>query len=234
MLKVSFVIPAHNAAAWLGHAVQSCLEQTYKNCEIVIVNDGSTDSTEDYLKWLESQNPKNVVIVRHATPKGRSAARNAGNAAASGDVIAVLDADDLALPNRAQITAQRFNCGAQFVYGSAYVMDAVGRKLTEVIAQPFDKIRALEEQVNSIVHSTTAYTKKLAMRFPYRDGEPARLGVDDWLQQTEMLFAGIKFTHISEHIAAYRVLEGSVSNTRNEEEVKRFKQATLEALRIPV
>ena len=90
-MKVSFIIPSHNCAAWLPHAVESVLSQTHKDLECIIVNDGSTDSTEKYLDWLKDDR---VRVIHNVKPLGRSLARNQGNAFALGDILCVLDADD--------------------------------------------------------------------------------------------------------------------------------------------
>jgi glycosyltransferase involved in cell wall biosynthesis len=100
---VSVIIPCRNGAAWLGEAVQSCLGQTWQDVEIVIVDDGSTDSSLDVARRYES--PKVAVVARrHA---GASAARNAGLAQARGDFIQFLDADDVLDRNKIGIQMER-------------------------------------------------------------------------------------------------------------------------------
>ena len=105
-MKISFVIPTFNSVTWLPMAVTSCLEQTHNNCEVVIVDDCSTDYTHQYLKFLKD-NPK-VKIIRNEKNLGRSASRNIGNMVAQGDIICVLDADDVSQKKRAEWTAGKF------------------------------------------------------------------------------------------------------------------------------
>jgi len=92
--RVSVIIPAHNAAAFLPDALHSVQTQTYADWEIVAVDDGSRDDT-----WsiLQGGAPK-VRAMRNATAAGPAAARNRALAQASGELIAFLDADDLLLP----------------------------------------------------------------------------------------------------------------------------------------
>lgn len=229
-MKISFVIPSYNSAAWLSQAVQSVLEQTHKDIECVVVDDASTDSTPDYLAWQVKADTR-VKAIRNEKNLGRSASRNIGNTISTGDVICVLDADDLALPRRAAIVVDKFSKGAQFLYGSAVQMDAIGRSLGEIPADSFNLEKAIERTDNRIVHSTVAYTPEIAKRFPYREGEAARLGVDDWQQQIDIASSGVKFDFVSNVLSAYRVLESGVSHTRNKDEVKAYKAKILESLR---
>lgn len=228
MKRVSFVIPTHNCAAWLPHAVESVLRQDYKEVEAVIVDDASTDSTAEYLAWL--RDPR-VRVVRNPERLGRSAARNIGNETAEGAIICVLDADDLARPHRARLTAQKMG-GAEdlFLYGSAGLMDAVGTMTGEQRAEPFKLERAMTEGVNRIVHSTVAYSRVLAVRFPYESGEVADLGIDDWAQQLAAAHGGVRFDFIPAVVSDYRQLETGISAQRDQAKVKAAKAAFLARL----
>ena len=227
-MKLSFVIPSYNCVTWLPHAVQSVMDQTHPDCELIIVNDGSTDRTIQYLEWLSKQINKYPIIIRNTPNQGRSAARNEGNKLATGEAILILDADDLATPNRASLTYQKFkDKSVDYVYGSATVIDALGRKLNEVRANVFNKARAEASLYNGIVHSTAAYRKSFAMKYPHETGEVARLGIDDWAQQIRAVKDGVKFDLIPQTIAVYRVLPSSISVVRDEEEVTRFKREFL-------
>lgn len=229
---ISFVLPSFNSAPWLAQAVKSAMDQTYRDCEIIIINDASTDSTEQYLTWLQKQkNRFPVHVINSPVNLGRSASRNLGNMKASGD-ICVLDADDLATPKRADLTAQAFAEGHKFVYGSAVMIDAVGRKQGELQASVFNKDKALAEGVNRIVHSTIGYTKDIAERFPYVMGDISDLGIDDWEQQVRMMLDGVEFAMIPNTLCAYRILDSAISKTRDEAKVTAFKKDYLERLRM--
>lgn len=233
-VKVSFVIPTHDCAAFLPHAVESARRQTHPNLEIVVVDDASTDSTEKYLNWLEKKEPR-AKVFRSRERWGRSKARNFGNGLASGDIICVLDADDYAHPNRARLTVEKMKNGVEFVYGSAEVMDCLGKRLYMIPADKFDLKKALDSKVNRIVHSTVAYTRKVAERFPYStDVEISGLGLDDWEQQIRIASSGVKMDFIPNVLTAYRILESSISNTRDEKRVLEVKEKYLNGLAVPV
>jgi glycosyltransferase involved in cell wall biosynthesis len=91
--NVSVIIPVYNGEKTLEYAVQSVLAQTLKNIEILIIDDGSADSTWTIISKL-SHNHDNIQMLKHEKNKGVSAARNTGLDAARGTWIALLDADD--------------------------------------------------------------------------------------------------------------------------------------------
>lgn len=104
--KVSVVIPAYNQAQFLGEAIQSVLNQSYQNFEVIIVNDASLDNTSEVVQ--EFNNPRIKLIV-HEQNKGLPASRNTGMRASSGELIAFLDADDLFLPEKLNYHADFFS-----------------------------------------------------------------------------------------------------------------------------
>ena len=227
-MKLSFVIPSYNSAAWLSHAIVSAQKQTHPNIEIVVVDDASTDSTQKFMEFICEKDAR-IKYLRLLKNLGRSAARNHGNKMATGDYIAVLDADDIAYPERAALTVKALQ-KADFVHGSCDYIDAIGTKLGTHYADVFSREKALREGVNRIVHSTCAYTKKLALRFPYEGAEAAKLGLDDYVFQLAVSASGAKMDHITQVVGAYRDIPSGVSKTRDHTAVVAFKKAYAEAL----
>ena len=91
-MKFSIIIPAYNIANYLDNCVQSVLNQSYENYELIIVNDGSTDNTGKIAdKFLLKSNKVSVI---HQTNGGASKARNNGIKNSTGDYILFLDGDD--------------------------------------------------------------------------------------------------------------------------------------------
>lgn len=92
---VSVVIPAYNAAETIIPCIQSVLNQTYKNIEIVVINDGSQDQTKSVIEQFKKDFCIDNLRIVHQDNAGPSAARNWGIELAKGEYIAFLDSDDL-------------------------------------------------------------------------------------------------------------------------------------------
>lgn len=105
---VSVVIPTHNREDLLPRALESVINQTYPNIEIIIVNDGSKDKTDYIIKNYLRKNI-NIKYIKHEKPLGGNAARNAGIRAASGEFIAGLDDDDEFTIDRIELLMQNYD-----------------------------------------------------------------------------------------------------------------------------
>ncbi len=97
-MKVSVVIPTYNCAQYITEAVESVLNQTYKDFEIIVVDDGSRDNTKEVIKRY-----LNKIKYIYQQNSGPSAARNRGIKEAKGEYIAFLDADDIWLPQKLEL-----------------------------------------------------------------------------------------------------------------------------------
>jgi glycosyltransferase involved in cell wall biosynthesis len=101
-MKVSVYIPTKNRKDVLAKAVDSVLNQTYQDLEVIVVSDGSTDDTEAYLKQKSASDSRLKFFIK-AKSEGAPAARNLAIKSASGEFITGLDDDDEFLPNRLEL-----------------------------------------------------------------------------------------------------------------------------------
>ncbi len=118
MPRVSVIIPTHNRAEVIGEAVESVLAQTYRDLEIIVVDDGSTDRTRDALAGYLASHGERVRYVWQENA-GAPAARNTGMRAATGDYIAFLDSDDIYLPRRLEVGVGALEADARL--GASYL-----------------------------------------------------------------------------------------------------------------
>src|SRR5262245_13613113 len=95
---VSVIIPCYNREKLVGETIESVLNQTYQNFEVIVVNDGSTDGTEEAIKRYTSD--VRIHYLKHEVNKGIPTARNTGIKHAQGEYVAFLDSDDLFLPDK--------------------------------------------------------------------------------------------------------------------------------------
>lgn len=95
---VSVIIPTFNMAKWLPNALDSVLAQTYSHWECIVIDDGSTDNTQEVVEHYSSKDRR--IRGVHKESGGPSSARNAGIQISKGELIAFLDADDVWLPTK--------------------------------------------------------------------------------------------------------------------------------------
>ncbi|MBD2071195.1 glycosyltransferase [Leptolyngbya sp. FACHB-671] len=126
MPLVSVVIPTYNCDRYIVQAIESVLNQTYSNSEIIVVDDGSTDQTQHVLKpYL------NRIRYIHQENQGVSAARNLGIQAAKGEFVAFLDADDFFLPDKLadQVACFEAKPSLGVVSSGWYMVDEQGKDI---------------------------------------------------------------------------------------------------------
>lgn len=128
MPKISAIITTFNRSAYLKKAIESVLSQTYKDFELIILDNSSSDDTEEVVRGFKN---KRIKYIKHP-PLTISQARNLGLKKACGEFIGFLDDDDEWLPNKLEAQLQIFenknqNCG--LVYGGFVRVDDFGREL---------------------------------------------------------------------------------------------------------
>ncbi len=128
MSKVSIVIPAYNKYDQTRQTINSILNQTYKNIEIIVVDDGSTDVTYK----LESEYNNSIRYI-YTKNKGASAARNIGISQATGEFLAFIDCDDIYESNKIEksIEVLKNDLSYDFVYTDVYFIDQIGNKINQ-------------------------------------------------------------------------------------------------------
>lgn len=222
--RASFIIPVKDGAAYLAECLDSCLVQTQKRIEIIVVDDGSTDSTPQLIEFYKTKD-KRIKSIRFEENKGRSAARNAGIEASNSDVLLMLDADDIASPSRAADTLQFFkkNPRIGLVYGEFTVIDPLGVIVAHQKAFPFDWEKSKQDKFFYIGHSTVAFRRKVFDKVQYTNGDFSQNAIDDWKFQLDAYKAGFKFGAIPRILAKYRWIQ----KERDEKKILELKEAAL-------
>lgn len=156
MPKVSVIVPAYNRSALIAECIQSVLDQTYTDWELIVVDDGSTDDTASVVRRFGDR----VTLLRQANA-GACAARNAGFQASTGDLVSFLDSDDTMLPgNLATLVAQLdARPDADVAYGWYYWTDAAG--FFNDLQQPIFEGRVLPQLVlDEVIMMGTALVRR--------------------------------------------------------------------------
>jgi glycosyltransferase involved in cell wall biosynthesis len=137
---VSVIIPCYNRETFIADAIDSALAQTYQNLEIIVVNDGSTDGTENVINGYLA-NPR-VRYIKHEKNRGIPAARNTAIRQARGDYVAFLDSDDMWLPKKIESQLEVFSRDVAgdvgLVWSNAFFRDNQGNTETVGASVPPD------------------------------------------------------------------------------------------------
>jgi glycosyltransferase involved in cell wall biosynthesis len=158
MTRVSVLISVYNGEKFLDKAILSVLDQTEKDLELVIVNDGSTDGTDAVVRTYPDPRIR-YLSLPHA---GRVPALNAGLKACQGDYIAILDADDLFEPEKLGIQLKFMEENSLALCGSwATVIDEDGKETGKMTYPPIGEknIRRYCLSHNPFIHSTVMMRK---------------------------------------------------------------------------
>lgn len=165
---ISVVMPTYNASKFVGEAVESILNQTYKEFELIIVDDGSTDNTVEIVNRYAQQD--NRIRFFKAEHGGASRARNIAIEAVKYPWIAIMDADDIALPQRLekQINAARANPKVVAWGAAVHHMNSEGKILSVSTLGPkteedFYKMRQ-EGHVVNLNHPTALLNKEIVLK----------------------------------------------------------------------
>ncbi len=194
---ISVYIPTHNRSEMLKRAVFSVIRQTYKNIEIIICDDGSSDNTEQVVIELQEKY-KNIRYLKNDTPKGACAARNLGIFEAKGEYITGLDDDDEFSDNRLEELLSFF-CLANGKY--AFVCSGIEMREREVTSFGYTKPRAvnLDDLLSSNVvgNQVLTKTKYLQEIGGFDTTFPAWQDYDCWVRLCNRFGSGYRVGNVS-------------------------------------
>lgn len=127
---VSVIIPTHNRADILPRAINSVLSQSYTNYEIIVVDDGSVDNTQEFLLKFKSDK---LRFLKNETSKGACNARNKGIQAAAGELLAFLDDDDEYLPTYLEEIIKIYDPKWAYIFSRCYYVYKEAGKVKKLV-----------------------------------------------------------------------------------------------------
>jgi len=198
---VSVIIPTYNRASMLGRAIQSVLDQTYRDFELIVVDDCSSDDTQEVTKGFADDR---IRYIKHPTNRGGSAARNTGIRSSRGDYIGLLDDDDEWLPNKLELQVDlldRLPEDYGVVY-SGYRSEQSGKILGEY--SPIHRGDVYHQMLKScFIGSPTILIRKICFDNAGRFDEalPSCQDWDMWIR----LAKHYKFDFLPEVLAVYNI-----------------------------
>ncbi len=214
---VTVVIPAYNASRTIAATLDSVVAQTYNNLEILVVDDGSTDSTEKIVLAYRDRDPR-IALLKQAN-SGVAAARNSGIKAAHGDYIAPIDADDIWHPTKIEKQMTVMLAGGSdlaLVYSLHRRIDAKdGVLYTSPFYDCHGWVLCQHLYTNFVGNgSSPLFLKRVALEV---GGYDSRLkawgaeGCEDWLFQLQIA-TRYRFGCMPEYLVGYRQLRQQMSS----------------------
>lgn len=185
MPAVSVIITTYNRPEYLRKAIESVLVQTYQDWELVIVDDGSTDNTQEVVRKYVNENAK-VRYVRQ-TNQGPGPARNKGISETSGAFIAFLDDDDWWLPEKleTQVAFMKTHPEVGLSYTRLRIFRSINGRLDDSTVVPVRMATTLEEMLDkSFIPSSTVILRRecLAQISPFKADAASQEDMELWLR----------------------------------------------------
>ena len=195
---ISVLLPAYNEAKYLRRAVDSILAQTYKDFELILLDDGSTDETWEIIEEYDDPRLRKVRLDR----RGFTAALNHGLSISRGEYIARMDADDESLPERLAKQATFLNTHPEIsIVGTAYYKYDALRNEQFIRRHPStdQEIRQAMALYHPICHGTVMFRKNVINKIGGYGDLPTASDLELWLRAARYF----KFANLNEPLYIY-------------------------------
>ena len=217
---VSVVTPAYNCEKYLRQTVDSVVQQTFEQWEMIVVDDCSTDGTLALAQQLAAEEPR-IRVFRNETNQGVSLTRNFGIRQARGKYIALLDGDDLWEPDKLERQVRLMEKGYDLVYCSYDFYDEGGCPIEKM--KPFIVPRQTDYHkmlVSSVVSCSTAMAcAELLKEHPFRKDTYH----EDYALWMELFALPVRAAGDEKVLMHYRQVRGSRSNAKGNAAKKRWE-----------
>jgi glycosyltransferase involved in cell wall biosynthesis len=208
---ISVIMPVYNGEKFIRETMDCILNQTYQNFEFIIVNDGSTDSTQQI---INSYDDNRIVLLNLARNQGISNARNAGTDLSKGEFIALCDADDLYDPNRLQIQLDFLNSHPAVDMCSGYfiILENSKETLIKYKQHTDQEIKEYLFTGNCFCQASVMGKADVFKKFKYNSALQVSGDYDLW---TRMAMGGVVFANIPCSLMKYRFHPAQTTKTKS-------------------
>jgi glycosyltransferase involved in cell wall biosynthesis len=210
---ISVVMPVYNGGKYLKEAIESILNQTYKDFELILINDGSTDASEEI---IESFSDKRIVYLDNGKNLGLAASFNAGIDAARGAYIARMDADDISLPERfeKQLSYLERKPHIGIVGSSIMIINEGGRRLAVHLRPKTHKEIKFSSLFSSPMYHPTVMGRTEIFRSHHYNETFSNS--EDYELWSRLLFdSNVRFANFKAPLLKYRVYPQSFTQALN-------------------
>ncbi|MBQ7658598.1 MAG: glycosyltransferase family 2 protein [Butyrivibrio sp.] len=211
---VSIVVPVYNAANYIEKTIEMVCRQTYKDWELILVDDASRDESAQIIENYIKNQGKRIRLIRKKVNQGAAEARNTGIDASSGRYIAFLDADDVWDPEKLEKqVAYMERTGAAFCFHAYEFGDENANPTGKIVHVP-EKLKYKQALSRTIIFTTTVMfdTEKIDMEIIHMPNVPSEDTATWW----RILKSGYEAYGLDENLAIYRRPARSLSSNKLE------------------
>jgi|SaaInlV_125m_DNA_1040241.scaffolds.fasta_scaffold00653_8 glycosyltransferase involved in cell wall biosynthesis len=207
--EISVILPLYNAEGYIKEAIDSLLVQTFKNFELIIINDGSTDNSLEIVQQFQDER----IILINQENKGLAKTLNIALSKCRSNLVARMDADDVCLPNRLQIQYNSFKSNPNLILlgGAVIYIDEKGDVINR--SYPILGTNAIKNFLfnkgNVLAHPTVMFKKDIALKAGGYSEEIGQFFEDHYLWA--MMAKHGEFQNLVEPLIQYRLTAQSIS-----------------------
>jgi len=214
---VSVVMPSYNAEKFIGRTIESVLDQSYSNWELLVIDDCSTDSTRDVVESFAKKDSRIRVIPLEKNYGAPAAPRNTGVSEAKGEWVAFLDADDIWHPKKLDSQLQLMvNLGCLF--SSSLSRNFIDDKTiaNDKLSDSLDSTEitfSMQRLKGRIANSSVVVQRDLLLKFPFNEDIRYK-AVEDyhcWLRIHKEIGRSLKVHSV---LLNYRIVDGQISGSK--------------------
>ncbi len=221
-VRITILMPVYNGEKYIKEAIDSILNQTYKNFEFLIINDGSTDDSAEIVK---SYKDSRIRLLVNEHNLGLTSTLNIGLREAKGEYIARMDVDDISLPDRLKQQAAFLDAHPDVgIVGTSFIR--INKDSTffdvPVVLRYDDDLQMQLLYENPFVHGSIMFKKSLLIKLRepyYRSGFEGAEDYDLWSRLAEIT----KVRNMSEILYKYRINPGGITATRKKIQQEKTK-----------
>ena len=228
---ISIVIPTYNRADLIPKAIQSVIDQTYQNWELIIVDNYSDDGTKEVIHSFKDPRISMLLIPRTGSV---AASRNLGVLHSKGEWIAFLDSDDWWFPEKLKTVSEVIQNGPDLIYHDLQIVSG----LDDENSPRKTKSRKLKDPIfldlllngNDIALSSVTLRKSIFMKVNGMNESPNFFAIEDYETWLRIAKVTNKFAHIPRALGAYQLHDGNIGKINNFQYLSNALKAYLDEL----
>jgi teichuronic acid biosynthesis glycosyltransferase TuaG len=219
---ITIITPLHNAEIYIYETIESVINQTYKNWEMIIVDDCSTDSSRDIVKEFENKDTRIKLIELEFNFGGPARPRNVGIENAKGEYVAFLDADDVWFPKKLekQMDFLKQNQDIDICHTLSNIIDENSVEKGVLNSRGiYNMLKFLVKEKNLLFYTNyiniNSTLMKIDKALKFEEGKNL-IAAEDWKYWIDNNKAGKNIKLVNEVLVKYRVHDASISNRESD------------------